>query len=233
MYIITGISRGLGEAIVHALLAEGHSVLGIGRSHSIDHPKFSFLACDLSDTKAVEQLEIPVSSGAVTLINNAGIIGRIGRLSEQGIPDVENVLTVNTVAPALLMSKVYNQASDKDAFTLVNISSGAANRAIPSWAAYCASKAALNMFSEAFFLEEKERGFSPKVYAVAPGVIDTDMQGQIRNAGKDKFSSVQNFIDMKENDALFSSEEAARRLLILLKMPYTEEVFCDLRAIAD
>lgn len=230
MYIVTGVSRGLGEAIVHALLSEGHKVLGVGRSHSINHPLFSFLECDLSDLNALMELNIQVSEGPITLINNAGVIGNIGRLSEQDFPDVENVLMVNTVAPTVLTTKVYNQMTNKSTFTLVNISSGAANRAIPSWGAYCASKAALNMLSETFFFEERELGYSPKVYAVAPGVIDTDMQSQIRAAKEDEFSAVQNFIDMKENDVLFSSKEAAKRLVSLLKKPYTDQVVFDLRS---
>jgi len=231
MYFVTGVSRGLGKAIALTLLENGHAVTGIGRSHSIEHSSFTFISCDLSDRSAIDQLEIPVPSDPITLINNAGILGEIGRLSEQKPLDLAEVLAVNTVAPTLLTTKVYNQVSDKNVFSLVNISSGAANRAIPSWAAYCASKAALNMLSEAFFLEERELGFCPKVYAVAPGVIDTDMQGQIRSTSEEQFSAVQNFIEMKENDALFSSEEAAQKLLLLLEKPYDDTVFYDLRSV--
>jgi benzil reductase ((S)-benzoin forming) len=231
MYYVTGVSRGLGKAIALALLEKGHAVTGIGRSHSIEHSSFTFILCDLGDSAAMDQLEFPVPAGPITLINNAGIIGEIGRLSEQNSLDLAEVLAVNTVAPTVLATKIYNQVSDKNTFSLVNISSGAANRAIPSWAAYCASKAALNMLSEAFFLEERELGFSPKVYAVAPGVIDTDMQGQIRNASEEQFSAVQNFIDMKANEVLFSAEEAARKLLLLLEKPYNDTVFSDLRTV--
>ena len=229
MYIITGVSKGLGKALTEKLLAQNSTVIGIGRSHEFNHPKFTFIQCDLNDKDAVENLKISIPSAPVTLINNAGIIGEIKRLGEQSSPDVQEVLMVNTVAPVLLWHKIYKLVSKKDDFTLVNISSGAANRAIPSWAAYCASKAALNMLSETFYLEEKENGNNPNVYAVAPGVMDTSMQMQIRNSSEDDFSAVQNFIAMKENDALFSPEEAANRLLKLLDQPYSGEVFYDLR----
>ena len=61
MYIVTGVSRGLGEAIALALLQANHAVLGIGRSHSIDHPSFSFKSCDLSDISAVKELELNIN----------------------------------------------------------------------------------------------------------------------------------------------------------------------------
>ena len=211
MYIVTGVSRGLGATVVEKLLTEGHTVLGIGRSHSFDHPLFSFVKCDLSNTESIGSLELSIPKGPVTLINNAGIIGRVERLSHQNQLDLEEVLKVNTIAPILLLNKIYNQVSDKNEFSLVNISSGAANRAIASWAAYCASKVALNMLSETFFLEERELGFSPKVYAVAPGVIDTEMQAQIRSTDIEMFSAVDKFKELKEEGALFSPEEAAKR----------------------
>lgn len=231
IYILTGVSKGLGKALTENLLAQNSSVIGVGRSHDFDHPKFSFIQCDLSDKSAVENIKISIPPAPVTLINNAGIIGEIKRLADQSKPDVLDVLMLNTVAPVVLWHKIYNLVSNKDDFTLVNITSGAANRAIPSWAAYCASKAALNMLSETFMLEEKEKGNNPRVYAVAPGVMDTSMQKQIRNSSEDDFSSVKNFIALKENDALFSPEEAANRLLQLLNKPYSGEVFYDLRSI--
>lgn len=231
IFIITGVSRGLGEALALQCLNNGDQVIGIGRSHSIKDQNFHFIACDLSDLAAVKAIDLELPDGSITLINNAGIIGEIGRLSEMKESCLEDVLKVNTIAPQILLDKVYKKIKNKSDFTLVNISSGAANRSIPSWAAYCASKAALNMLSENFYLEEQELGNNCKVYAVAPGVIDTDMQTQIRAADSKDFSAVQNFISMKENKDLFSANEAAKRLLKLLNQPYSGEIFNDLRTI--
>lgn len=231
MYYISGVSRGLGEAIALALLERGEEVVGIGRSHSIEHPNFRFIRVDLADASAIRELEFPEHLGEVSLINNAGILGDIGRISELKDANMERVLAVNTLAPILLTQKIYATLKDKGKFRLVNISSGAAKRAIPSWAAYCASKAALNMWTEAFYYEELELGRNLKVYAVAPGVIDTDMQLEIRNAPENKFSAVQNFIAMKRNDQLFTAEHAAALLLQLLELPFKGEVICDLRAL--
>ncbi len=231
MIIITGVSRGLGKAVAEKYLTKGEYVHGIGRSCDIQHSCFSFSKCDLSNLDEVRDLKFDVQTGSVTLINNAGIIGAISQLSKQKLLDIDEVMTVNVSAAMILTNIVYQQCLDKNKFTLVNISSGAARRAIPSWAAYCASKAALNMLSETFYQEEKELGNDIRVYAVSPGVIDTGMQIQIRKARKDDFSAVENFIAMKDNNELFSPENAANRLITLLERGYCGEVLADLRDI--
>jgi len=230
MYIITGISRGLGKGIVEALIANKQHVIGIGRSNPFGDT-IEFVECDLGDVAAVAALKLPELKGDVTLINNAGIIGDIGRISEQATSDLERVMQVNVFAPMSLTRKVYAALEDAQSFCLVNISSGAANRSIPSWASYCASKAALNRLTENFYIEEQERGKKVIAYSVAPGVIDTGMQAEIRSADSADFSERDNFVRMKEEGVLYSAEEAASRLLQLLKLPYSEEVFYDLRAL--
>ena len=212
-------------------MAKNESVLGIGRSTDIQHPNFSFLSCDLSDLNAVKGLVFNDLPESVVLINNAGILGEINRLSDISDSDIDVVFTVNVSAVAILTQKVYQAIADKDAFTLVNISSGAAKRAIPSWSSYCASKAALNMLTETFVEEEKERGNNPKVYIVAPGVIDTGMQEAIRNTSPELFSNRDRFVNLKENNELFSTAEAASRLGSLLKLEYSDELHFDLRAV--
>ena len=230
IYIITGVSRGMGKAIAELYLQKGFQVIGVGRSHQIDHSNFSFLECDLSNTEKVKSLfKDQQFNEPVTLINNAGIIGSILRISDQEELDLEHVMTVNVTSPMLLLQSVYKNMVNKSDFTLVNISSGAANRAIPSWASYCASKAALNMLTEGFYLEEQEKGIELKAYAVSPGVIDTRMQEQIRNASPEQFSAVDSFKQMKEDGVLYSPEEAALRLESLLNQEFSGEIKQDLR----
>lgn len=231
MIIVTGVSRGVGKAVAELYLEKGYEVIGLGRTNVLEHENYSFFQLDLADSTALKSFDLSWIKDSVTLINNAGIIGNISRISDQVDWDLSDVLQVNTIAPMELAKKVYEKCASSEDFTLVNISSGAANRAIPSWAAYCASKAALNMLSETFYLEEKEQNRNIKVYAVAPGVIDTDMQKKIRSTDPSEFSALQNFIDLKENDQLFSPEECADRLFSLLNKSYSGEVFYDLRNI--
>lgn len=232
MYIVTGVSRGLGKAVVEQLLAKNETVIGVGRSHKIEHANFTFIKCDLSDIQSIRNIDFPPLQEEVVLINNAGIIGEVKRLSDQETLDLAHVLTVNTIAPAELTKRVYDLVTSKSKFKLINISSGAANRAIPSWAAYCTSKAALNMLTESFLVEEREKGNNVIAYAVSPGVIDTDMQGQIRDASPKDFSSLDNFKALHQNDDLFSAQEASNRLLKLISLPFSGELKVDLRTIS-
>lgn len=228
MIIITGVSTGLGRALAESFLNDEQVVVGLGRHNTIEHPNYTFIKVDLSTPDAINNLDLSWVHGTVTLINNAGMIGAIERVSEMKTWDLDAVMRVNTIAPMELAKRCYESA-DKDNFTLVNISSGAAKRAIPSWAAYCASKSALNMLSETFYLEERELGRTPKVYAVAPGVIDTPMQEEIRSANPDSFSALENFIDLKKEDKLFSPMQCAILLRMLIDKQYNGEVFYDLR----
>lgn len=228
MYIVTGVSKGLGKAIAEHLLIQGETVIGLGRNNTIEHNNYTYYFLDLNSELDLSFLELNIE-GQVTLINNAGIIGEIDRISSQKNWDLDFVLKINTTSPMHLAKEVYKRMIDKSLFTLVNISSGAAKRSIPSWAAYCSSKAALNMLSESFALEERELGNSPKVYCVAPGVIDTDMQLTIRSTSKDKFSQNDRFVELKENGELYSPEECAIKLIRLLNTPYDKGIFYDLR----
>ncbi len=229
IYIVTGISRGLGHAIVSELCTSNARVIGVGRSNPFGEA-IQFHTCDLADPKAVASLSFDLEgASAVTLINNAGILGKIGRISENATSDLEEVMQVNVFAPMALTRKVQAALDAEIPFTLVNISSGAAHRSIPSWASYCASKAALNRLTENWYLEGQELDQNIRAYAVAPGVIDTGMQAQIRSVSSETFSAVADFIRMKEEGTLYSSQVAAHKLLSLLEKPYSGEVFYDLR----
>src|SRR5690606_15700892 len=65
--------------------------------------------------------------------------------------------------------------------TIVNLSSGAAHRPMEGWSAYCAGKAGLAMVTQSLALEYGARGI--RAFGFAPGVVDTDMQGEIRASG--------------------------------------------------
>lgn len=214
---ITGVSKGLGEAFAQHFLEQGVEVTGVGRSHRLDHPNFKFMSCDLSDRRQVEEIDFGKISDEVIFINNAGIIGNIQRISDQKEPDAFQVMMINAIAPMLLCAKIAKSVDLKTPLSVVNISSGAGRRAIPSWAAYCASKAALDRFSETFYLEEKEKGRQIKVLSVAPGVIDTHMQETIRSTNQEDFSSISRFLELKEANELSSPNEVVMRVLDLLR----------------
>lgn len=230
MVIITGVSSGIGQALALHFLQKEEKVIGIGRSHSIQHTNFTFLKCDLNDLEGVKQLQFDFTGvSTLTLINNAGVIGAIERISQQSHSDIQEVLTVNTIAPMLLTQTILKQCSPTQPFVLVNISSGAGKRAIPSWASYCASKAALDLFSLTIFEEEKELGRPIKVYSVSPGVVDTSMQTKIRSAHLPTFSSLETFVNLKDQNLLVSASHVVEKLQQLLDQPYDENVIYSLK----
>ena len=228
---ITGVSRGLGKAAAEKFLQEGYAVVGIGRSSDLQHPNYAFVECDLSDSSAISTLDFDLLADEIILINNAGQIGNVRRLSDQQQPDFEEVIQVNTLAPMQMTWQCLHVLKSKQKVKIVNISSGAATRAIPGWAAYCASKAALDRFSETVQLEEIEKGNNVRIWSVAPGVLDTAMQEKIRSASPNDFSSSATFLDLKKNDELTTPQAAAEKLYRLIVEEQIDHVVCSLREI--
>lgn len=226
---VTGVSKGLGKEFVEYFLTAGHLVTGIGRSHSFDHPNFNFIHCDLSNVNEVKSVKFDSKENEVVLINNAGVIGNIQRVSDQHESDIQEVMTVNTISPMILCQEFLRQTALEKTLTIINISSGAANRPIPSWAAYCSSKIAMDRFSETIYLEEQEKGRNIKVFSVAPGVIDTSMQKKIRASNKVDFSSFDNFISLHENGELTSPNYVVNKLVMLIHKTESNPVICSLK----
>ena len=214
--IITGTSKGIGKAIANYYLEKGERVVGISRKNEIKHPNFTFVKCDFTEKQQLYDLDlstfVDTENYPVRLFNNAGILGEIKRTHELTLTHYTDISMVNIVATQFLCSYTLQTFGFDNVDTIVNISSGAGERPVPSWAAYCASKAAVNLFTETLAEELKEIGKSTKVYSIAPGVVDTDMQHSIRGSNERDFSNKQNFVDLKNNDELRSPEEVAELL---------------------
>jgi benzil reductase ((S)-benzoin forming) len=219
-YIITGASRGLGKALAEAILTETNTkVIGVSRHATIEHERYHHQPLDLSDSAAVENNLMKVfvqwkDADSVTLVNNAGVLGEIGYLG--GLPNehFDFVFTVNTVVPAMFMNTFLSAyASYQVPRTILNISSGAAQRPVDGWGAYCASKAALEMISSVAQKEQEVRSSGVRIHALSPGVIDTNMQEQIRSAGEQQFSEAARFVGLHEEGKLQSAEVVAGKIM--------------------
>src|SRR5690554_566173 len=154
LYIITGCSKGLGKALADlATQTPAGLVVGISRSTVEDKENFLHLSLDLSDIdKVIESLDKVFPSGEfqrLVLINNAGWLGEIaplGKLDPLGMQKIQNI---NLISPAVLMNEfVKRYGSVQGDKTVINISSGAAFKAIDGWSGYCSSKAALNQLTQ-------------------------------------------------------------------------------------
>lgn len=219
MVIITGISTGIGHALALIFLSQGKSVVGIGRNNTISDPNFRFISCDLSNQLNVKALSLPNISNETELlfIHNAGILGEVDYFSKTDIAALEAVMQVNFTAGTTLVQKLL-QLNLPSKSTFIFISSGAGKSAIPGWAAYCASKAAVNMFCETLHHEFQEQNSSYRIYAVAPGVVETNMQALIRQVPKSKFQAVEKFLEYKELNILYRPEDVCSKLSRLLAL---------------
>jgi benzil reductase ((S)-benzoin forming) len=220
---VTGISGGIGNALVHQLLQNGYAVYGMGRSNTINEKNYQFISLDLRRSDAVNHFNFPqVPASAYLLVNNAGIIGEILPVGELSSDHFSDVMQVNAIAPQVLINTFVQTFSRQQVpLHIVNISSGAGKRPIDAWASYCASKAALDRFSETIKLEMELRNQDHFfVHAVEPGVVDTNMQAKIREASPEKFKASQRFHELKNNNELVSAEHVSEKLMHLVSNPH-------------
>ena len=157
---------------------------------------------------------------AVTLINNAGVVPTPGPLAGAALDELSNALRVGVEAP-LLLSAAFLRATAGWGVPrkILNISSGLGRRAMAGSAAYCAAKAGMDHYSRALALEEAAWPDGARVVSLAPGVIDTDMQGQLRGADPALFPERELFARFKEGGLLDSPQRAAAKVLAWLDRP--------------
>jgi benzil reductase ((S)-benzoin forming) len=234
LYIITGASRGMGLALAEQLTVSGNQLLCISRQANAslqakaDKSTVSLtqMQLDLSNSiSAAEELRkwfsLPTNSAAsfasATLINNAGVIANIGPLSDADPIDLSNALRVGLEAP-MQLTAAFLKCTETWAIPkkVLNISSGLGRRALASQAAYCAAKAGMDHYTRSVALDEALRVNGAKVCSLAPGVIDTDMQVQLRGATDANFPDKAGFVAMKEKGQLSSPEQAASKLIAYL-----------------
>lgn len=246
LYIITGASRGMGLAMAEQLRIEENRLLCISRhqnpaltSAAEQHAcTVEQWALDLSESEhAASRLKNwlrsldPQSLKSVTLINNAGVIPAIAPLGASEPAELTRALRVGLEAPMLLTAAFLCATSTLTVpRKVLNISSGLGRRPMASQAAYCAAKAGMDHFTRCLALDEARLVNGAKVCSLAPGVIDTDMQVQLRSADTASFPDQVAFSQLKAAGQLTSTTEAARRVLTWLARPdFGLQVVADIR----
>lgn len=220
LFYITGTSSGIGRDLAQLALQLGHMVIGLSRSNSLKHPNFKHLPLDLAKSEKLHDFEFNFKSdySKIVLINNAGWLGEVKPFGKMDVKNFERTLAVNTLAPAILSNLFIKQSEELEAEKIiVNISSGAANYAIPSWSAYCASKAAMDMMTKAINVDHPEIHY----WAIAPGVVDTAMQAEIRATDSNDFPDRQRFIDFKNQGDLTEPTLVASKIMSFIENPNT------------
>ena len=168
---------------------------------------------------------------SITLINNAGVIPQIAPLSQLPAADMINALRVGLEAPMALTGAFLGATEDWEVpRKVLNISSGLGRRAMASQASYCTAKAGMDQFSSCVALEEAAKPHGAKIVSLAPGVIDTDMQVQLRSASSDDFPDASRFVQLHSAGQLTSAQDAAERVLAWLeRADFGAQVVADVR----
>jgi NAD(P)-dependent dehydrogenase (short-subunit alcohol dehydrogenase family) len=184
-------------------------------------------AMDLTDASTVstrlaqwlQSLDLQFFESA-TLINNAGMIPSLVPLRDAHADETMRALRVGLEAPMLLTTAFLRSTESLTGpRKVLNISSGLGRRPMASQAAYCAAKAGLDHFTRCLALDEAQHLRGAKVCSLAPGVIDTDMQIQLRDAPVANFPDQANFFKLKDSGQLSTAKDAARSVLSWLNRP--------------
>lgn len=218
--IVTGVSRGLGEALAYVLLARGFHVTGIGRgtSERLTGQRYGFVPYDLAHVRGIDGALAPTFAAvaalrpaSVCLVNNAASSGPVGVYGRHASSDFVGPLSVNLAAPAALANlfcRVF--ASAPGHRRIINVSSGSAARVLPGSGWYSVAKAGLEMLTAGIAAEQGPDGI--RAISLRPGIIATDMQVTARSHSEETFPSVGVFRDFHEKGLLVEPDVAAQRI---------------------
>lgn len=230
--IVTGTSKGLGYSMAKILLQQGIHVIGISRTinesltpiateHEVSYEHLSYDLGELSELKnsfvKITELIRERAVEKLFLVNNAAVLQPINQAKEIAVADLAQHIQVNTTAPMGLMNKCL-QISDTTGipFYGVNITSGAADRPVYGWSAYCSTKACINRYTETVALEQETLETGNKVFAFSPGVMDTNMQAEIRSSDESAFKDVERFKQYKADNYLKHTDDVGRVVIDIL-----------------
>lgn len=214
---ITGTSRGLGKAMAEQLLNSDWAVIGIARTHTIQHENYKAISADLAMAGVAENIALELDEKAEQhlLINNAAEAGEIGYFGKVSNTQFQHGYQLNLISPAILMNRFVELTQELNTIRFIlNVSSGASENAYDGWGMYCSSKAGIDSISRVLIEEINQRNdYRTHIYSIAPGVIDTEMQEVIRGATIDEFSRIDKFISMHKKHHLTPAKIAAKKLL--------------------
>lgn len=212
---VSGASRGIGAALAERLAARGMRLALCSRGTPVlpESDRVFPRRLDVRDEAAVEAFvaEAEARFGGVDLwINNAGVLEPIRPVRDVSVAEFRDHLDTNLVG-VFIGTRCYVRQLRRlgRGGVLVNMSSGAAWKPYAGWGAYCAGKAGVERLTEVVAAEEA--GIGLRAYSVAPGVVDTAMQAQIRGARDADFPERERFVRRKRenafNDPFFVADE--------------------------
>jgi NAD(P)-dependent dehydrogenase (short-subunit alcohol dehydrogenase family) len=185
VFLITGVSSGLGRAFANAALLAGHRVVGTVREENArknfesEKPGFSKgIVLDVTNFDAIDPAvaEIERTIGPISvLVNNAGY-GQEGVIEESPLSELRRQFEVNVFGAVAIIKAVVPFMRERRAGHIINVTSMGGYITMPGIGYYCGSKFALEAISETLSKEVGEFGI--RVSAIAPGQFRTDWAGR-------------------------------------------------------
>ena len=223
-FLVTGASKGLGRSIALSLANSGKSVIALARSSpDLDtlhdllkqiSPNSQIVSCDLAITEDISNAVGKIKRDFKHLsgiVHNAGTISPIENMLDVSRDSWERAVNVNLIGVQDLTQSLDSLIGGESHTRVVTISSGAAKRPLHGWSSYCVSKAGLDMWTKCLAEEGESENIS--ALAIAPGIVDTAMQKEIRQADESSFPLLQNFIDYHNNGELTNPDDVAQKIL--------------------
>lgn len=234
LVLITGGSSGIGRALVESVPFEGARIIDISRRGGAGVEHFAADLGDPASWPAVADLferEVAGFEGdGVVFAHSAGTLEPIGFAGEVDAAGYARQVLLNSAAPQVLGDAFLRAARATAApCTVLMISSGAARNPYAGWSAYCAGKAAVDQWVRTAGAEQARRDGRCRVVSVAPGIVETAMQAQIRSVTQEQFPEVERFRLLHREGALRTPAEAARDLWALLERGFENGAVLDLR----
>lgn len=189
--LITGASRGIGEAAARVFAEAGAKVALVARSADAVNALAAeiganalALPCDIADAAQVQAAvdkTVETFGGLDVLINNAGVVEPIGRIADVDVAGWDQVIDINVKGVFYGIHAALPHLRKSDRASVLTISSGAAHNPVEAWSHYCSSKAAVNMLNRCLHHEEGAAGI--RAIGLSPGTVATQMQREIKASG--------------------------------------------------
>jgi benzil reductase ((S)-benzoin forming) len=234
LVILTGGSSGIGLALARAVPWPGTKVIDVSRRGGMGA---EHLKADLSDPGCWRQVaelfdrEVAGFRGErIVFLHCAGTLTPIGFAGEVDAEAYARNVVLNSAAPQVLGDAFLRAARETRArCDLVMIGSGAASSVYEGWTSYGAGKAAVNQWVRTAGAEQQRRGGRCRVLSIAPGVVATPMQEEIRDTPARDFPELARFIELYESGELRSVDVVAEEIWSLLDRDFENGGLLDLR----